>query len=301
MPEVCEVTIGSQFLITKLKDCFVHNIHICSGKYTRAKLPGCFLLNGNLQVHDIDSKGKFMWFTFVDVRNNNHIYMMCTFGLTGMWSFNKHNNFRLQMDFIDSNNDVVSIYFIDPLNFGNIKFTNKYRDLRDKLKSLAPDFLKTKFDTNTFMSQIKRYKFKNMKIVSLLMEQSNKKGVGSGIGNYLVAEILYDARISPHRTISSLNDTEICDIAQSIKKIIKSCYVNYTNKYIDDMGDFSNIHINGIINGEFPNYHDDIDIDINKQYKLQIYSRKKDDLNNDVVIDNIVSNRKTYWVPNVQK
>jgi formamidopyrimidine-DNA glycosylase len=55
-------------------------------------------------------------------------------------------------------------------------------------------------------------------IKAVLLDQ----GFLSGIGNYLADEILYHARISPHRKASELGATECAKLRSTIEKIIKT-------------------------------------------------------------------------------
>ena len=38
MPEICEIVITSQYLISKLKNRYITGIHIVAGKYTKKKI-----------------------------------------------------------------------------------------------------------------------------------------------------------------------------------------------------------------------------------------------------------------------
>src|SRR5690606_16237701 len=98
----------------------------------------------------------------------------------------------------------IKLYFNDVRNFGNMEITNNIEILNNKLNSLAPDFLKEDFTNNEFHQMIVSYVHVNNKlsqarmnkeIVKVLMDQNS---IGSGIGNYLVAEILFKAKISPY-------------------------------------------------------------------------------------------------------
>jgi formamidopyrimidine-DNA glycosylase len=63
-------------------------------------------------------------------------------------------------------------------------------------------------------------KKKDMMIGIFLLEQKYI----SGIGNYLRSDILYDASISPFRSLTSLSDDNIKILHKSIHKIVKKSY-----------------------------------------------------------------------------
>ena len=124
----------------------------------------------------------------------------------------------------------------------------------------------------------------------VLMDQ---KKVGSGIGNYLAAEILYRAKISPHRLASSLTEEEIKDLTYWIKYMTKLCYVDNHIGYMVDLEEEAN-KIDRV------NYHPSIKLK-KEEFEFQVYGLKKDPLGNPVKADKgIVKGRTTYWVPKIQ-
>ena len=60
------------------------------------------------------------------------------------------------------------------------------------------------------------------------MDQTTRGGILSGIGNYLAAEILYAAKLSPKRKLSSLDDIDIKKLTKAIKIIIKKIVPRYS-------------------------------------------------------------------------
>ena len=97
MPEGPEVTITSQYLLSKLRNKIIYRMEIISGKYlNNKKLEGKKLFNDKkFIVKNVDSKGKLLWFKLQD-DGNNIIYMISHFGLTGEWSFYQSNNDRIK-------------------------------------------------------------------------------------------------------------------------------------------------------------------------------------------------------------
>ena len=131
--------------------------------------------------------------------------------------------------------------------------------------------------------------------------QSKKDGIGSGIGNYLSAEILYDAKISPHRTVEEIynDDKLIKKLTKSIKLIIKlSYYCNYIG-YMERFEDFKKIHDKLVENKKINNYHPNVNIK-NKKFLFNVYRQKLDKNKNKVKGEKIINGRTTYWVPKVK-
>lgn len=270
MPEGPEVALTAQILNKKYKNKIINKISFVKGTYVR-KPPNNFeLLNFPLKIINIDSVGKLMFFEL-----ENGIYILSTFGLSGLWSDVEYTYTRIIIDFDDS-----KLFFVDKIGFGKLMIITNKIDFEKKVSKLKPDFLKDDFD----LSKITKYK---QPVVKLLMDQNR---IGSGIGNYLVAEILYRAKLNPHRLGNSLEKSEIKKLTNSIKYTIKLAYMNNITGY---MTNFKNIKIKKI------NYHPEIEI--NETFEFQVYRQKTDPLGNKVVGSKIVNSRTTYWVPNVQK
>jgi formamidopyrimidine-DNA glycosylase len=99
----------------------------------------------------------------------------------------------------------------------------------------------------------------------------------SSIGNYLMADILYDAKISPYRSLGSLTTDDISKLYDSALKIVELSY---------KQGGFTlatYLRPDGTYGG----------------YSSLVYGQKTDKLGNKVRNDKI-KNRSTYWVPTIQ-
>lgn len=304
MPEVCEIIMTSQYLLTKLKGRYIIDAKILSGRYTHQKLEGFDLIKkfNPLKIKNINSKGKFLWFELFNEKENVTVYLLNTFGLTGSWGFNEDPNSRVE--FTIENKDKTKkyyLYYTDPRNFGTIKITTNYDDLYSKLDKIERDLLKTQFTDEEFLNWVHHYKHKNKEIIKVLMSQEKGKGIGSGLGNYLAPEILYHAKISPFRSIGSLTDSEIISLSKSIKYILKLCYTNNKTGYMTIFKNFIDKHRLGIKKNKYPEYHKNTPLDENKEFEFSVYQQTKDPLGNPVKIDKIIKDRSTYWVPAVQK
>lgn len=282
MPEVCEVALTTQIIKKRLKNKILTNIEFTEGRWADTNPKGYkqFVKALPLKLINVDSKGKFIWFDFINPDDSNeHWYMWNTLGLTGMWSFFEPQYEKAKFTFEKSDD----LYFSDMRNFGTFKFDNSLIDLEKKLKTLGPDFLKEDVD----ISSIKNY---NKPVVVVLMDQ---KMVGSGLGNYLTAEILYRAKISPYRMANSLSSKEIKSLSYWIEYMTKLCYQDNHIGYMVNLEDEAE-KIKKI------NYHPEIKLK-NNEFEFQVYRRKTDPYGNKVNADKIIKGRTTYWVPAVQK
>lgn len=309
MPEVCEITLTAQYLNSKLKTRNLTNIHIQSGRYIYEIMKGLDIarLMLPLRFDNIDSKGKFMYSTLTSLNPahlDKKVYFCCSFGLTGEWSFSESSSPRLKFEI--QNGDHTLIYY-DHRNFGNLWFTTEISDLNKKLDKLAPDFLKTNFSSSDFIQWTNLFLQKSTKrssvpIVKALMEQTKATGIGSGLGNYLAPEILYRAKISPHRTVGSLSNADLITLSNEIKYLTKLCYLSNKTGYMFKLKNYVDTHYDKVKNGNLPNYHPDVLIKSNDTFAFNVYQQTKDSHGNPVTKDkDIVKGRSTYWVPAVQK
>lgn len=285
MPEVCEVALTAEILNSKLKSKTITSINFIGGRYStkdNRKKVGYykFIKSLPIRIKKVDSKGKFMWFDLVNSKGERW-YIWNTFGMTGMWSFTKQKFDACHI----TTSDGTILYYSDLRRFGTFKFDDDTFALEKKVKILTPDFLKDDFDLDTLLRKHKK------PIMNVLTDQKH----GSGIGNYLIAEILYHAKISPHRNCDTLTDKEIKMLTYYIKYIIKLCYLCGGTEY---MG-----HLTEEITDFTPqNYHPDIHVkkkDL-KKFSFNVYRQPTDPLGNEVVADKR-GERTMYWVPDVQK
>jgi formamidopyrimidine-DNA glycosylase len=307
MPEICEVVFTSQYLMSKLKNRNLKSITVLSGRYSHSDLPGLYLIEkySPLIIENIDTKGKFMWFKLKSSKDNTIVYIMNTFGLTGSWGFDKNASTRVEFDIENKDGTKkYKLYYSDQRNFGTIQITTHYDELETKLNSLGSDLLKDKYDEKEFAGRIKKLLESPTKaktpIVKILQDQTANGGIGSGLGNYLAPEICNKAKLAPTRTLDSLSNDDIKGLYDSIKYILKLCYMNNKIGYMEPFKDLVDKHKEEILNGKYPNYLPEIDIG-NDEFKFNVYRQKKDPSGNLVKKSKIIGERTTYWVPAVQK
>ncbi len=219
------------------------------------------------KVKAVDVHGKFMYWTFTE-----SYYMFCTFGMTGQWSPIKGKHPCFVFDFDDGSH----IYFNDPRHFGTIHFTDKAQELIDKLNKLGWDPLQGK--SSLLWERICKICSHSKKpIGQLLMDQS----VFAGVGNYIRAEALYLAKISPWRQCNSLTQREIESLCQNIIDVMQESYkyqgatiLTYKTVYGEE--------------GRYSSF-------------FKVYGQKFDPLGNQIVKENTPDGRTIHWCPTIQK
>ncbi len=287
MPEGPEVAIITRGLSKLLEGKSVNQISFTSNRFKKKTPEGFTTFEKALSVtvNAIKCKGKFIYWEFSD-----GTYMFNTLGLSGVWDKKKSKNVSMIIHYSDkpikgviktsiedgSYKQGNLVYFDDVRNFGTIKFVNTKAELDAKLKTIGPDMLHDMTMTHSkFKDIIKKQKDKNITVV--LMNQK----VMSGVGNYLKSEVLYSAKVSPHRACDTLKDAEIRRLYKEIRSKIKESF---------DLGGMSRRDYRDV-NGNVGTYAD----------KLEVYGKNKDKLGNDIKSFTSKDGRTTFWVENVQK
>jgi DNA-formamidopyrimidine glycosylase len=194
MPEGPEV----KKLVDILKNLInkpIKDIKILGGKYSKKNINDMDKLI-NLKIKSINCYGKFIYWEF----HNSDIVMFNTLGMTGWWVYHSDNNdIHNNVKFVIGND---TLYFNDMRNFGNIIVANKEKLIK-KLDSLGADM----FNMNDFDKFKKKLlkKRDDIMICTALLDQN----IIAGCGNYLRAEALYIAKISPFRTVKNISDDEL--------------------------------------------------------------------------------------------
>jgi formamidopyrimidine-DNA glycosylase len=251
-----------------------------SGRYKEKSPEGLEEIRKDLplKIESIDVKGKFMWWTLKG--HTKTWYMFSTYGMSGQWSLTsgKHSAFIIEYNDDGSfvSKDQQKIFFNDQRRFGTIKFIPNKQTLTKKLTSLGPDILDHSSMTSEIFAE-RILKKPNRTISEALMDQ----GCISGCGNYLKAEALYRAAISPKRVVVELSSNEIIKLHE---ELIAAAHESYT-----DQG--ASIRTYRTVDGDKGN----------AQFYFRIYNQKKCMLNHDVLREETADGRTSWWCSTCQK
>ena len=171
-------------------------------------------------------------------------------------------------------------YFYDQLSFGTLKVVETRIELEKKLKELGADMLDETNGIEVFKKAVRKGANNEKMIGNVLVNQR----VISGIGNYLRADGLWLARISPFRKVGELSDEELETIYKSVRALMWGDYAPdeaHKKGYIG--GDFKIPHDYG---REFFVYRQETDIEGRKIVKEELYEGSQ--------------KRYIYWVPEIQ-
>lgn len=274
MPEGPEVAHTTDWLNKMLSGATLDRIQIIDKDWSTKQLRNesqAFLDALPLTIDSVQCKGKFIWFTLGGGKWHIHHWL----GMSGSWR--KKTDWNCRMILETTNGNVI---YRDPRKYGGFKFHHNKPELLEKklTKELGPDLLTETLTLEDFTARINgdhtRKGYGHRNITDILMDQK----AFAGIGNYLKAEILWKAEISPHRAVSSLAENEIERIHDACISIIARAYASKGHSFRDyQAGD-----------------------ELGK-FRCVIYGKKKDPNGNEVIIEDTPDGRATHWVPAVQK
>ena len=275
MPEGPEVKLICEQLNSAIKNSQIIALNIIGGRYERHGPPAQWsnlVESLPIKINSVCCKGKFIYFDLGE--ESNKLYLTNTLGMSGSWKHEKTKHAHLEMI---TDNGIV--YFTDPRNFGTLKVIIDNNELQNKLASLGYDVLddnehSVKFNIEIFNKIIS--KKASMNITKFLMEQKYL----CGIGNYLKAEILYESKISPHRTLESLSEDERELLFKYIIEIPRKSYNSRGSSlltYTDMNGDTGS-----------------------NQFTFKVYQKSKDSNGYNVIQETTKDGRTTHWVKEVQ-
>lgn len=216
MPEGPEVSIVAKSLDSKYSGNTIHKIIIHNdSKYdikdrrfkgAEGKKLSQVSFKGKKIIFELDGKG----------------FLLSALGLEGKWlntsSIPNARHLSITIEFIDGK--VLSYY--DTRHFGTLDYCSDRASLDSRLESVGIPWISskmfkeiiTKDQLFTFLSNPR---LKKKTIMSFLMEQKYT----SGVGNYIRAEGLYFAGISPHRLVNDISKQESNDLHDAIMSVMK--------------------------------------------------------------------------------
>lgn len=218
IPEGPEVrTIGDE--LNRFVGMTIREAFVISGRYARGSLDLSKMINA--QIMRVIVKGKLL--AFVLSSNEEVFAALSTLGMTGEWCAVHAPFTRIELTLTGAGEQ--TLYFNDPRNFGTFKVVS-YTEMRRKFAELGPDIMTSKNMWGTiafpdFKARIARFG-KTLTLAEGLLDQR----IVSGAGNYIRADAMFLARMSPHRPISGLSDDELRLIWHAMHTIAVSSYAN---------------------------------------------------------------------------
>lgn len=260
MPEGPEVYTTAQFLHQRFAGKTLTGIY----HHTEKCLYGNPTGRDEGEVIRIRSYGKKIIF---DLSSND--YLMVALMMEGklhLQPANKHLHITLRFS------DGSKLYYCETRPFGGIYYCHGKEELEACLHNVGPDLIQDDITEEKWL-QVWRGLRSKKSICELLLDQK----IFSGIGNYLRADILYDAKIHPLSTLHTLTDKLLIRLYRSTMKIIGLA--------VDENG-FSTMSYT-LPDGS------------KGQYEALIYGYKTDPHGYDVEKKSL-NGRSIHWVPEIQ-
>lgn len=281
MPEGPEVKLSIDLIRPLIKNQLIIDAYPTSGgRYDNNNLPTGYLSfkdsfkSGQCYVEDVKVKGKFVYFIF-----SNGQYMFNTFGMTGQWSSIKGKHPCFCFHYAVSLDDIQNyqqLYFNDPRHFGTIRFVDNKQQLNNKLNELGWDILSE--DLSLYQNKLINKVQKSKKCIGTLLLDQKYFG---GCGNYLRAESLYLAKLSPWRLGFTLSKEEILNLCQHLTQVATEAYQQQGASFSTFKSPF----------GQEGNY----------SKNFLIYKQVSDPDGNLIKREATPEGRTIHWVPNIQK
>ena len=253
---------------------------ILGGRYVKEPFDGYEHLNERLNrsmltdpyvVYHVDTKGKLMWWTLASSRDK--FYFWTTYGMSGAWMDTPTRHSAVSFEY--SPTLPRKVYFNDQRRFGTLKAVFSDDEMRAKLDTLGPDMLDAPA-LELFISRMRKIK-QERQIAEALLDQR----IVSGVGNYIRAEGLYRAKLSPFRKISELTDYDLSILRDSIILVMRESYEARGNS-------FSTYRTADGKQGNFKDF-------------LRVYGRKHDPFGSLVTRELADDGRAVWWCKDVQR
>jgi formamidopyrimidine-DNA glycosylase len=230
-------------------------------------------------------------------RDQTVFYLYSFLALEGKWVWEPraHSNLWLVLGEIKVTRPPLHLiqrvlYYDDSRHQGQINFFGSPDELDVKLKKLGPDILANAlFDrgelpdlpvsehitAGSWQTIFRNPRLRTKRLCEFLLDQARF----CGIGNYIRAEIMYMTRLSPYRTLESLQDREIEAIRQSAIDIMYRSYKSQGHTF-----------------SSFVNTHGD-----KGEFKCVIYQKRQCPLGHPIVQESDKQGRTIHWVPALQQ
>ena len=258
MPEGPECRAIGGFVRDRLQGETITSIEVVGGRYLTHGVPEALETLREELPKTVTAVG--VWGKLIFIILDDKKVILSTLGLSGKWTVRRGKHSGIC---IVHGKHKKRLWFDDQLHYGTLRVTD-VPTLGRTLKSLGPDVTLGDRYLPMQMWEALTTRYRGWEIAKFLMDQKRL----AGIGNYLKAEILYESRISPHKTLGSLSDEESKRLYNAIVTIPKAWYVSRT--------------------GGGP------------VMKFKVYGKKRCAKGHKVIVTNTLDGRTSYWSPAVQ-
>lgn len=183
---------------------------------------------GGKTILAVNRKGKMLDFLLDDGR-----HILSHLGMTGTWLISnekiteKHTHVQFE-------SEEGYLAYVDPRRFGHM-YLYEQNKANEKLAELGVDLLDKNFTLDYFISALKKYSERQIKVT--LLDQS----LFAGTGNYIANEICAHGGVRPSRRVKNITKKEFEALYDGIFKVlnptINSGGTTFAGGYRDTSGD----------------------------------------------------------------
>ena len=263
MPEGPECHAIAARLSEWLRGRRVTGLRVLGGRYAKDPPAGMSGLSAELarttdqgmEVSAVGAKGKLVFVTLEGI--GRQYILLSTMGLSGSWTKRRTKHCDIVLE-----TDKARIWFKDQLHYGTLSVTDA-KGLSRKLRSLGPDVTRGELLTESFWTDFAR-RHGETSVAEALMKQNWL----AGVGNYLKAEILFEAGIAPLSQLDDLPRRKLLDLLRALNEIPRRWF--------------------------------EAKIGRGPRQKMRVYGRRLSPCGNPVVRTKTPDSRITHWVPERQ-
>lgn len=273
MPENPECTYIAFQLNQMIQKFQLTSIEVLGGKFEKKGITDLekFKQLLPLRILEVKCKGKMIYMELSKMCG-----IISTLGMTGGWKKVQSKHSHLKLTFSTE----LVLYYDDMRRFGNFYVYTSADLMYKKLNTIGLDFLNQGVITKELfilkgLSAMKKYPNKHLAIV--LMDQ---KTICSGIGNYILSEVLYTARVNPFALMKHMNRQYFDKLYDACFQVINDSYRHKGNS-LQDYKDLDNE------DGEYQNF-------------MKVYQMKTDPLGYQVISTTGPHKRSIHYVPELQ-
>lgn len=270
MTEGPEATYLRAYVSRYFKGRQLRGVKILSGRYKRHGPPAGFRAFQRalpLTLVDVRKKGKVLFFVF-----DKDWLLIIRPGMTGWLSRPVDSRlFESQPSVVFQFEGGRELDWSDFRNFGTLTFVHGVEPTAE-MDRLAPDVLTEEATPTRVWNRLQRLtqKQRSLSVAEALMDQ---RLLMSGVGNIIKSEALYDAQLSPRRTLKSLSGRECRRLVASTRKISRKV-LRYLEGRPFNRTDYMGLH--------------------------RVYGRTRNARGLSVKRYTEKDGRSTFWVPSVQ-